>query len=52
VTSESGTIVFVHGMYMNAASWEPWVERARARGFEAVAPSWPFDFLAASVPAS
>jgi hypothetical protein len=29
-------------MYMNAKSWEPWVERAEAAGFETVAPSWPY----------
>lgn len=42
VTPDSGTIVFVHGMYMNAASWEPWAERARARGFESLVASWPY----------
>jgi len=36
------TIVFVHGMYLNGLSWAPWIERARERGFEAIAPSWPF----------
>lgn len=36
------TIVFVHGMYLNGRSWQPWVERAGARGFDAVVPSWPF----------
>ena len=49
-------IVFVHGMYMNGASWEPWVERAKARGVESTAPSWPFHHgtpaeLRANVPA-
>jgi len=36
------TIVFVHGMYLNGLSWAPWVERANGRGFDAIAPSWPF----------
>lgn len=35
-------ILFVHGMYLNGASWQPWVERAAARGIESAAPSWPF----------
>jgi pimeloyl-ACP methyl ester carboxylesterase len=29
-------------MYLNGRSWQPWVERAGARGFDTVAPSWPF----------
>jgi alpha-beta hydrolase superfamily lysophospholipase len=40
--SAQPAIVFVHGMYMNGVSWDPWVERARARGYESSAPSWPF----------
>ena len=40
--SAQPAIVFVHGMYMNSVSWEPWIERAKARGFESSAPSWPF----------
>jgi pimeloyl-ACP methyl ester carboxylesterase len=34
-------LVFVHGMYMNGLSWEPWVERAGLRGYQSHAPSWP-----------
>src|SRR5664279_2512220 len=29
-------------MYLNGPSWAQWIERARGRGFDAVAPSWPF----------
>jgi alpha-beta hydrolase superfamily lysophospholipase len=36
------TVVFVHGMYMNDRSWAPWVERARAAGFDGLAPCWPY----------
>ena len=35
-------IVFIHGMYMNGHSWQPWVERASARGFVCHTPSWPY----------
>ena len=35
-------IVFVHGMYMNGQSWDPWVEVAKSKGFDPIAPSWPF----------
>jgi pimeloyl-ACP methyl ester carboxylesterase len=36
------TIVFLHGMYLNSRSWQPWMERAAERGFAAIAPDWPF----------
>lgn len=35
-------ILFVHGMYMNAHSWKPWIARATQRGLVATAVSWPF----------
>ncbi|CAN5422399.1 alpha/beta fold hydrolase [soil metagenome] len=35
-------ILFVHGMYMNAHSWMPWIARATQRGLVATAVSWPF----------
>jgi len=35
-------VVFIHGMYLNARSWQPWVERFASAGFSCSAPSWPF----------
>ena len=35
-------ILFVHGMYMNAHSWKPWIARATQRGLVATAVSWPY----------
>lgn len=35
-------VLFIHGMYLNASSWEPWLEPARAAGFEPLTVSWPF----------
>jgi pimeloyl-ACP methyl ester carboxylesterase len=40
--TDDRSIVFIHGMYMNGVSWQPWVDRARGRGFASIAPSWPF----------
>lgn len=37
------TIVLVHGAWMNGDSWALWVARYRARGYEVLAPSWPYD---------
>jgi len=35
------TIVFIHGMFMNALCWEHWMERFRSRGYTCAAPAWP-----------
>jgi pimeloyl-ACP methyl ester carboxylesterase len=35
-------ILLIHGMYMNAHSWKPWIARATQRGLVASAVSWPF----------
>lgn len=35
------TIVLVHGAWLNAASWQPFADRLRARGYDVVVPSWP-----------
>ena len=40
--SSGQTIVFLHGMYLNSRSWQPWMERAASRGFATIAPDWPF----------
>ena len=40
-STSPGTIVLIHGLWMTPLSWEHWVERFRARGFEVLAPAWP-----------
>ena len=35
------TIVLIHGLWMTALSWEHWVARYEARGFNVIARSWP-----------
>jgi pimeloyl-ACP methyl ester carboxylesterase len=35
-------VVFIHGAFMSAQSWDPWKERFAARGYQCVAPAWPF----------
>ncbi|MEV5607469.1 alpha/beta hydrolase [Streptomyces sp. NPDC052225] len=34
-------VVFIHGAWLHARSWEPWVDRFAGLGFRAVAPAWP-----------
>ncbi len=35
------TIVLIHGLFLNWQSWDHWVERYAARGFEVLTPGWP-----------
>lgn len=35
------TIIFIHGMFQNARSWDRWVDIAGSRGFECINESWP-----------
>jgi pimeloyl-ACP methyl ester carboxylesterase len=42
-SSDRTTIVFVHGLWMHASSWEPWVEFFQAHGYDAINPPWPGD---------
>lgn len=44
-TSEPGgrPIVFVHGLWLHANSWSPWIDRFREMGYAPVAPGWPGD---------
>lgn len=35
------TIVLVHGLFLNHSSWDKWIDRYTARGFNAVALPWP-----------
>ncbi len=36
-------VVFIHGLWMHASSWAPWVELFNDSGYAAVAPGWPGD---------
>ena len=37
------TIVLIHGAWLNSRSWENVKARFEARGFNVIAPDWPFD---------
>jgi len=34
-------VVFIHGLWLHATSWTPWVTLFQDAGYEAVAPGWP-----------
>ncbi len=36
-------VLFVHGLWLHADSWNPWVEKFAAAGYAAAAPGWPGD---------
>src|SRR5258707_11733384 len=36
-------VVFIHGLWLHADSWKPWVELFRAAGYDPIAPGWPGD---------
>ena len=46
--NQTGTpVVFIHGLWLHATSWQPWVDLFSSAGYAAIAPGWPGD--AASV---
>src|SRR6266581_3088462 len=36
-------VVFIHGLWLHASSWQPWIDKFRAEGYAPVAPGWPGD---------
>ena len=36
-------VLFVHGLWLHASSWQAWVEKFSAAGYDASAPGWPGD---------
>jgi pimeloyl-ACP methyl ester carboxylesterase len=40
-TSPGRPVVFIHGLWLHASSWQPWEDLFRAAGYEPTAPGWP-----------
>src|ERR1700733_5888865 len=36
-------VLFIHGLWLHATSWEPWMHMFRDAGYEPYAPGWPGD---------
>ncbi|MEV4359419.1 alpha/beta fold hydrolase [Nonomuraea sp. NPDC049625] len=34
-------VVFIHGLWLHAGSWQPWADRFAARGYAPLMPGWP-----------
>ncbi len=35
--------VFVHGLWLHATSWQPWLDLFAERGYDPIAPGWPYE---------
>jgi hypothetical protein len=42
-TSKRQPVVFVHGLWLLAPSWDPWRELFEDHGYTTLAPGWPDD---------
>jgi pimeloyl-ACP methyl ester carboxylesterase len=43
MTTDRTPVVFIHGLWLHATSWTPWVELFRDAGYDPIAPGWPGD---------
>ena len=43
MTQPGRPAVFVHGLWLHASSWDPWLELFREAGYAPTAPGWPGD---------
>ena len=41
MTDRSTPVVFIHGLWLHATSWQPWFDLFRAQGYSPAAPRWP-----------
>ena len=41
MTDTTTPVVFIHGLWLHATSWGPWLEMFRDAGYEPTAPGWP-----------
>lgn len=41
MTTPSRPVVFIHGLWLHATSWAPWMDLFRDAGYDPIAPGWP-----------
>ncbi len=41
MTTSATPVVFIHGLWLHATSWQPWLELFGQAGYDPVAPGWP-----------
>jgi pimeloyl-ACP methyl ester carboxylesterase len=42
-TTMGTPVLFIHGLWLHASSWDPWIEVFRGAGYDPQAPGWPGD---------
>jgi len=45
MTSSTKThpVIFIHGLWIHSAAWQPWIDLFTSLGYTATAPGWPGD---------
>jgi len=43
MTATGTPVIFIHGLWLHASSWEPWIELFSEAGYRPLAPGWPGD---------
>lgn len=43
MSADGRPVVFIHGLWLHATSWGPWLELFREAGYDPVAPGWPHE---------
>ncbi len=41
MAADGRPVVFIHGLWLHATSWTPWLDLFREKGYAPVAPGWP-----------
>src|SRR5580704_1752412 len=41
MTNGKAPVVFIHGLWLHASSWAPWLDLFTEAGYQAAAPGWP-----------
>lgn len=41
MSGEGRPVIFIHGLWLHATSWNPWVELFEGAGYQPLAPGWP-----------
>ena len=36
-------VIFIHGLWLHASSWQPWADLFAREGYQPLAPGWPGD---------